>query len=729
MSNFTSRQENRKIVASRTPVTRVLPSNPQGKSLKVSQYFGENVFPLLDNKSFNKETLNYLNEVVHGRKNLSKEMAQEVASVVLDWALEKGVTHFCHWFQPLTGETAEKHDSFIAFEGDRPIEKLSASQLIQGEPDASSFPNGGSRSTFEARGYTTWDFSSPIFIKEGTNGKTLYIPTAFISYHGDALDNKTPLIRSNNVVTGAAQKFMQLCGFKDSEHITVTCGPEQEYFLVDKAHYFGREDLVMTGRTLIGSLTSRHQQLEDHYFAQIPERVLAFMQDVEIELYKLGIPAKTRHNEVAPAQFEMAPIFKDANVANDQNRLVMDCLKQVADRHSFVCLLHEKPFRGINGSGKHLNWSMSDDKGRNLLEPGKTPHENYCFLAMISIVCKAVHKHSVALRSAIASHGNDHRLGANEAPPSIMSVFLGSAITEILEKFSQGTTYAPEAQKMLDIGANQIVNFLKDNTDRNRTSPFAFTGNKFEFRAVGASAAIGLPLAVLNAAVADILNEANQFIDNGLKQGTVLNDVLAQLIRENYLNSKTVIFNGDGYSKEWVTEAQKRGLPNLRTSPEALVAFYDKKHHQFLLDLEVYRPNELTSLLNVRLERYIKHRFIEFDSLKRMIDRHIIPAAMNYRSTLLQSMLAAKELGVGVGVEQKSFEKLNILCEDLSKTLENFWIALKNDSHDEKAVALKYAAEYLPITEKLADISNQIENMLPEELMPIPSYYEMLFVK
>lgn len=729
MSNLTSRQEARKIISARSPVSRPLPMSPQGKFLKVSQYFGENVFYILENKSLKKDTRDALHDVLLGKKNLSKEMAQDIASVVLDWALEKGVTHFCHWFQPLTGETAEKHDSFISFEGDRPIEKLSASQLIQGEPDASSFPNGGSRSTFEARGYTTWDFSSPIFIKDGTNGKTLYIPTAFISYHGDALDNKTPLIRSNNVVTNAAKKFMNLCGFKDSEHITVTCGPEQEYFLVDKAHYFGREDLVMTGRTLIGSLTSRHQQLEDHYFAQIPERILAFMQDVEIELYQLGIPAKTRHNEVAPAQFEMAPIFKDANLANDQNRLVMDCLKRVADRHHFVCLLHEKPFRGVNGSGKHLNWSMSDDKGRNLLEPGKTPHENYCFLAMVSIVCKAVHKHSIALRSAIASHGNDHRLGANEAPPSIMSVFLGSTITDILEKFSSGTTYSPEAQKMLDIGANQIMKFLKDNTDRNRTSPFAFTGNKFEFRAVGASAAIGLPLAVLNAAVADILIESNQFIENGLKQGSSLNDVLAQLIRDNYLTSKAVVFNGDGYSQDWVKEAEKRGLPNLRTSPEALVAFYDEKYHKFLLDLEVYRPNELTSLLNVRLERYIKHRYIEFDSLKRMIDRHILPAAMNYRSTLLQSLLAAKELGVSAGVEKKSFDQLNVLCDELSKLLDNFWNGLKNDSHDEKAVALKYSAEYLPLTEKLADLSNQIENMLPEELMSIPSYYEMLFVK
>lgn len=729
MSNFTSRQEARRTVSARIPVVRKLPLSPQGKYLKISQYFGENVFYLLDNKSIKKDTRDALHEVLWGKKILSKEMAQEIATVVLDWALDKGVTHFCHWFQPLTGETAEKHDSFITFEGDRPIEKLSASQLIQGEPDASSFPSGGTRSTFEARGYTTWDFSSPIFIKDGTNGKTLCIPTAFISYHGDALDNKTPLLRSTNILSSAAKKFMNMCGFKDSEHIYVTCGPEQEYFLIDKAHYFGREDLVMTGRTLIGSLTSRHQQLEDHYFAQIPERVLAFMQDFEIELYQLGIPAKTRHNEVAPAQFEMAPIFKDANVANDQNRLLMDCMRRVADRHHFVCLLHEKPFKGINGSGKHLNWSMSDDKGRNLLEPGHTPHENYCFLAMVSIVCKAVYKHSVALRSAIASHGNDHRLGANEAPPSIMSVFLGTTITDILEKFSQGTSYSPEAQKLLDIGANQIAKFLKDNTDRNRTSPFAFTGNKFEFRAVGASAAIGLPLAVLNGAVADVLIEANKFIENSLKQGTALNDVLAQLIRDNYLVSKNIIFNGDGYSQDWVKEAQRRGLPNLRTSPEALVAFYDEKYHQFLLDVGVYRPNELMSLLNVRLERYIKHRFIEFDSLKRMIDRHVMPAAMTYRSTLLNSMLAAKELGVSATVEKKSFDQLNSLCEELTKTLDGFWTGIKNDGHDEKAVAMKYASEYLPLTEKMADLCNQIENMLPEELWPIPSYYEMLFVK
>lgn len=718
-----------KQVMNRVPLHRKLPANAQGKTLKVSQYFGENIFSLLDNKSLKKETREIVQQVILGKKQLSKEVANDIAATVLEWALEKGVTHFCHWFQPLTGETAEKHDAFLSFDGDRPIEKLSATQLIQGEPDASSFPSGGTRSTFEARGYTSWDLTSPIFIKDGVNGKTLCIPTAFISYHGDALDSKTPLIRSTNVVGLAATKFLNLCGFKDTDHVTVTCGAEQEYFLVDKAFYYGREDLVMTGRTLIGGLTTRHQQLEDHYFAQIPDRVLAFMQDSEIELYQLGIPAKTRHNEVAPGQFEIAPIFKEANIAADQNKIMMDCMRRVAEKHNFVCLFHEKPFRGINGSGKHLNWSMSDNKGRNLLEPGSTPHENYCFLAFVSIVCEAVAKHSIALRAAIAGHGNDHRLGANEAPPSIMSVFLGSTLTDILEKFSVGSAYAPQNQQLLDLGAHQLAKFLKDNTDRNRTSPFAFTGNKFEFRAVGASANIGLPLTVLNTAVAEVLTEANKFMEEKISQGVALNDILAELIRKYYLKSKNVVFNGDGYGQEWVKEAEKRGLPNLRTSPEALVTFFEEKNHQFLMTQGVYTKDEIFSLLNVRLERYLKHRLIEINTIKKLVDRVVLPSASEYKQTLLQTCTQAKECGMDFSYEKKKLEDLTKTVNELSLVTEQLWSATSQENHDEKKFALQMAKEFLPMLDKIAILSNQVENYLPQKYWNIPSYFELLFLR
>jgi len=724
-----SKQNTISLVSTRTPFQRKLPMSAQGKPLKISQYFGENVFQLLDNKSLKKETRETLNLVIHGKSQLTKEMSQEIAGLVLDWALDKGVTHFCHWFQPLTGETAEKHDAFLSFDHDRAIEKLSVTQLIQGEPDASSFPSGGTRSTFEARGYTTWDLTSPIFIKEGPNGKTLCIPTAFISYHGDALDSKTPLLRSITALGTHATKFLNLCGFKDVDHVNVTCGPEQEYFLVDKAFYYQREDLVMTGRGLLGTMTSRHQQLEDHYFGQVPERVLAFMQDSEVELYQLGIPAKTRHNEVAPGQFEIAPIFKEANLSADQNKLLMDVLKKVADRHNFVCLFHEKPFRGVNGSGKHLNWSMSDSKGRNLLEPGLTPHENYCFLATVAIVSEAVRRHSIALRSAIASHGNDHRLGANEAPPSIMSVFLGTTLTDILEKFSSGTSYSPENQKLLDVGANQLAKLLKDNTDRNRTSPFAFTGNKFEFRAVGASANIALPLAFLNGAVTDVLEEANKTIEEKIAKGMAINDVLAELIRSYYLSAKSAVFNGDGYNESWVIEAQKRGLPNLRTSPEALIAFEDKKYHDFLIRLGIYKNEEIHSLCNVRLERYIKHRLIEFNMLKKLVDTQIVPAVLNYKNQLLSTISLSESLKVESTVERKQLDQLTRGLGLLKTTVDALWTLSTQHSKDEKEFSLKIAKDMLPLADKIAEISNEIENVMPGDLWPMPSYYELLFVK
>jgi glutamine synthetase len=725
------KKDSRKQVAMRTPLSCTVPTGPQGRPLKISQYYGENVFYVMESKALKKDTREALIEVLAGKKTLTKEMANDVAGVVLDWALEKGVSHFCHWFQPLTGDTAEKHDSFLTFDGNKPIEKLSASQLIQGEPDASSFPSGGTRSTFEARGYTTWDLTSPIFIREGQNGKTLYIPTAFVSYHGDALDAKTPLIRSNNAINFEATKFLKAAGIKDAEHVDVTCGVEQEYFLIDKIFAQDREDIIMTGRTLVGSLTSRNQQLEDHYFGTVPDRVLAFMQEVEIELYRLGIPAKTRHNEVAPGQFELAPIFSEANVANDQNKLVMSTLRQVASKHGFLCLLHEKPFKGINGSGKHLNWSMSDSKGRNLLEPSKTPHENNVFMATVAIVCQAVFKRSIALRAAIASHSNDHRLGANEAPPSIISVFLGDTLTKILDTLIADHAYTPEEQKILDLGANQLANLFKDNTDRNRTSPFAFTGNKFEFRAVGSSASIGFPLAVLNAAVAESFKTATTKLESFLQSGKNLPDALQALTKELYRECKAIVFNGDGYSQEWLKEAEKRGLPNCRTTPDALKEFAKTAHQSFMFDQKVFTEGELKSVINISLERYIKCRTIEIQGLKKMIDRFILPAVFEYKNQLSQTVYHAREVSCPADVELLRLTSLSHHLKELDqqyKQLNDAWGHIHHGA-DEAVVADKIAKEIMPLVEKITLECNLLEDMTPESQWPLPSYFDLLFLR
>jgi glutamine synthetase len=722
-----NRLASRLTVINRRERSRQLPVNHQGKLLKVSQFYGENVFKLAGNRKFSVDIQNEINDVIKQKKHLSEKTSYEIAQVVLDWALEKGATHFCHWFQPLTGSTAEKHDSFLSFDGDRPIEQLSASQLMQGEPDASSFPHGGTRSTFEARGYTSWDFSSPIFIKETVNGKTLCIPTAFVSYLGNALDIKTPLLRSNNVLGEYATTFLNLTGDQNIDQVQVTCGTEQEYFLVDKAFFYQREDLVMSGRTLLGSLTPRNQQLEDHYFGTIPDRVLAFMQEVEMELYKLGIPAKTRHNEVAPGQFEIAPIFKDANVAADNNHMLMATLKSVANKHDMVCLLHEKPFAEVNGSGKHLNWSMSDSNGKNLLEPGKTPHENHRFLAMVAIVCEAVNRHQGALRASIAGHGNDHRLGANEAPPSIMSIFLGDTITAILESMISGGDYTPDTQSALDVGAEQLAVLLKDNTDRNRTSPFAFTGNKFEFRAVGSSVSIGFPLSILNTAVAEVLKESNAFLKETLDKGTDISQALIELTKKWYGNSNRIVFNGDGYGQEWIDEARKRGLENLKDTPESLKFFKTKAGHQFLLDLGVYSETEFQSIYNVRLERYNKNREIECQTLLKMVDRFVIPSAISYKKDLAEII----KMGIGEHkVEKAIVENLDQYLGTLYKSCQKLRGQLEDIQNlGDEEVSLKISDTLLPRAEEIAEAANGIEDIVPDQNWNLPTYFELLFIR
>jgi glutamine synthetase len=724
------RQQAKLTVYGRKPRKTNVPVNEQGKYLKVSQYYGENVYNYHLSKSLSLEDKDALKQVIDGKRTIDKPLATKVANSVLEWAIAKGATHFCHWFQPLTGSTAEKHDAFVSFDGDRAIEHLSATQLMQGEPDASSFPNGGSRATFEARGYTTWDLTSPLFIQESANGKTLVIPTAFVSYHGDALDTKTPLLRSDLKINEVMTKFCHLVGMKDVNKVYTTCGAEQEYFLIDKAFYFGRQDLVMTGRALMGSLTSRNQQLEDHYFGMIEDRVLAYMQEVEIELYKMGIPAKTRHNEVAPGQFEMAPIFKDSNVAADNNQIVMTVLRNVALKHDFVCLLHEKPFAGVNGSGKHLNWSMSTDTGVNLLEPGHNPHENYRFLAVIATVTEAVYRHADIIRMGIASHGNDHRLGANEAPPSIMSVFLGSTLTAILDSMIAGGKYVASGKTLLDLGARQLADLAKDNTDRNRTSPFAFTGNKFEFRACGSSASIGYPLSILNAAIVDIFEETNKILEDELAKGKSQDDALTAVILKWYGNAQKVVFNGDGYSQEWVKEAEKRGLGNMRTTPEAIAVLKDAKKTNVLMKTGVFKETEISTRHNVMLERYIKCREIELKTLAGMVMKHVVPAAVEYKAQLAESIKKQKDAGADASLELELLKDLAQISKTLYEQTTNLTSALDSiHKHDEETVAKKIAQELMPQSFKVAELCNKIEEIVPEETWPLPKFYDMLFIR
>ena len=725
------RQDAKLTVYGRKPRKTTVPVNDQGKFLRISQYYGENVYNYHLSKSLSLEDKDNLKQVIDGKRSIDRALATKVANSVLEWAISKGATHFCHWFQPLTGSTAEKHDAFLNFDNDRPIETLSASQLMQGEPDASSFPHGGSRATFEARGYTTWDLTSPIFIQESANGKTLVIPTAFVSYHGDALDTKTPLLRSDLKINEVLTKFCHLVGMKDVSKVYTTCGAEQEYFLVDKAFYFGRQDLVMTGRALFGSLTSRNQQLEDHYFGMIEDRVLAYMQEVEIELYKMGIPAKTRHNEVAPGQFEMAPIFKDANVAADNNQIVMTTLRNIALKHDFVCLLHEKPFAGVNGSGKHLNWSMSTDTGVNLLEPGHNPHENFRFLAVVATVVEAVYRHADVIRMGIASHGNDHRLGANEAPPSIMSVFLGDTLTKILDSMISGGKYVAAGRQTLDLGARQLADLMKDNTDRNRTSPFAFTGNKFEFRACGSSASIGYPLSILNAAVVDIFEETNKLLEAEIASGKSADEALTAVILKWYGNAQKVVFNGDGYSQDWVKEAEKRGLGNMRTTPEAIAVLKDAKKINFLMKTGVFTEGEISTRHNVMLERYIKCRDIELKTLRGMVLKQVLPAAVAYKAQLADGVKRLKDSGVDSALEVDLLKDLAALSKSLYDETNSLAHSLE-DLHkkaDEETCAKKIAQDLMPRSFKIADICNQIEEIVPDSDWPVPKFYDMLFIR
>ena len=632
------------------------------------EHYGEDVFNAKAIREYlPKKSAEKLLNTINNRAQLDPEIAADVAHGMKQWAIERGATHFTHWFQPLTGSTAEKHDSFLEIEGDNAIFAFSAKNLIVGEPDASSFPSGGLRRTFEARGYTAWDPTSPAFIKRHANGATLCIPTAFCSYTGEALDKKTPLLRSIQCLSSSAQRLMKCFGLKE-EKVTVTLGAEQEYFLIDKKFYLHRPDLLQTGRTLFGATPPKHQQLEDHYFGSIQQRVLNFMNEVEDELWRLGVPAKTRHNEVAPGQFELAPMFEDLNLAVDHNMLIMDTLRLVADRHGFVCLLHEKPFAGVNGSGKHNNWSINYGN-TNLLNPGNNPQQNAVFLTVLCGIIRAVDTHADMLRASVAHAGNDHRLGANEAPPAIISIYLGDQLNEVIENIEKGENSSKHKAGVMQIGVDTLPNLPKDATDRNRTSPFAFTGNKFEFRAPGSSQSCSGPMTVLNTIVADSFDYIAEKLEGFVGNEEAFNSELQKVLKDIIKTHKRVIFNGDGYTEEWKAEAARRGLPNAATTMDALRCLVNEKNINLFDKYGVYSKKELESRFEVFLEEYHRKIRIEGEIALNIVRNNILPAVIEEFKTELSAVKSATDAGITVGVDalKRNVELLGKGLEDLTE--------------------------------------------------------------
>ena len=706
---------------------------------KVSSYFGVNTFSIPTmSKHISKKTFQAFKAWLEQGKQITLAQANEIADAMKDWALSRGATYYTHWFQPMTGLTAEKHDSFISFASlGKVIEKFSGSKLIQGEPDASSFPSGGIRTTFEARGYTAWDPSSPAFIIESELGKTLCIPTIFVSYHGFALDKKLPLLRSSEALSQSAVHFLKLFTSKGVKKVYSTCGPEQEYFLIDKNFYKMRQDLLLAGRTLVGASSSKDQQLEDQYLGSIKERVINFMYELGEEAYKLGIPLMTRHNEVAPHQYEFAPIFEESNLAADHNQLLMELMKKVALRHDLVCLLHEKPFAGINGSGKHLNWSLADDKGDNLLNPGSTPEGNLQFLAILVSVLRAVYKYADLLRSSVAHAGNEHRLGANEAPPAIISVFLGEQLTKILDTIEKGKKTAFSSQDIVDLGVSGLPLVNKDATDRNRTSTFAFTGNKFEFRAVGSSQNISTPIAVINVIVADSLDYVRGKIEEAAKSkdfNTAALGVIADVIRE----TKNIRFEGNNYSEEWKREAARRGLPNEPSTAEALKALVKGENIALCEKYKVFTKEELRSRYKIWLENYIKILEIEAQTLNEMVNACIVPNAFDYQGLLSNNLHALAQLKEKAGLKFKedAFEDEKT---HLAEVTEMIYYVRKNTQammqfleetrglHEEEK-AKRFFTDLKPLMEHIRKHADALECVISDEHWDLPKYREMLFV-
>ena len=690
----------------------------------VSEYFGCNVFDdKVMKEKLSSDVYKSLKRTIKDGRSLDLSVANAVATAMKDWAVSLGATHFTHWFQPMTGITAEKHDSFISpEEGGKVIMEFSGKELIRGEPDASSFPSGGLRATFEARGYTAWDATSYAFIKDGV----LCIPTAFCSYGGEALDKKTPLLRSMEAINRQALRVLKLFGNADATSVKTTVGPEQEYFLVDRETFKKRKDLIYTGRTLFGAKPPKGQELEDHYFGVIKPRVQAFMKELNEELWKLGILAKTEHNEVAPAQHELAPVFTTTNIAADHNQLTMEIMQKVAQKHGLVCLLHEKPFAGVNGSGKHNNWSISTNTGINLLEPGDTPYENAQFLLFLCAVIKAVDDYQDLLRISVASAGNDYRLGANEAPPAVVSMFLGSELTEILEAIEKDEPYGAKEKELMRIGVHTLPNFPKDTTDRNRTSPFAFTGNKFEFRMLGSSASVSTPNIVLNTAVAETLRQ----FANVLEGVENFESALHELIKKTITKHKRIIFNGNGYDEAWLKEAENRGLLNLKTTPEALPYFTHEKNIKLFTSHKVFTEVEIRSRLEILQENYCKLIHIEACTMLDMAKKDILPCVSKYAKVLDDTLIAKKARdSKGFAYENETLNAINDLSDKAYYATKDLETAVAGTSSIEnvKALSLYYKDGVLSKMEMLRSFVDKLENLVATEYWCYPTYGELLF--
>ncbi|MFA5423915.1 MAG: glutamine synthetase III [Phycisphaerae bacterium] len=695
----------------------------------LTELFGANVFnDAVMRERLSQDSYDALKEVTLGRRSLDLDLANIVATAMKDWALEKGATHFCHWFQPMTGLTAEKHDSFISptSKGDVKLE-FSGKELCQGEPDASSFPSGGLRATFEARGYTAWDCTSPVFIKEDGKNITLYIPSAFFSYTGLALDKKTPLLRSMDALNKQATRVLHVLGNKTSNYVTATLGPEQEYFLINKLFFEKRLDLAMTGRTLFGAKPPRGQEMSDHYFGTLHERVASFMNEVNHELWKLGVSSKTQHNEVAPAQYELAPVFATVNVATDHNQLVMETLQKVANRHNFVCLLNEKPFAGVNGSGKHNNWSMVTDDGINLLSPGNTPHDDMVFLVMLCAVVRAVDKYAKLLRASVANSGNDHRLGAHEAPPAIVSVFLGEQLTDIFEQLAKGGATSSKQGGELKLGISTLPPLPKDSTDRNRTSPFAFTGNKFEFRMVGSTQSTAGPMFVLNTIVADILCD----IADELEKATDVKAAAQKILKKIATENSRIIYNGDNYTEQWVKEAEKRKLPNIRSTVESINTIMDDENVRLFEKHCVLTKAELKARTEILLQAYSMQINIEARTMLNIARRLLIPAALKFARNVSDTAVSVKNAG---GNSKLQVSILNKVC-DLTQSMQDAVDRLEKEADvaceiaDASEQAFAYRKKVVPAMQALRAPADELETIVDATIWPLPSYAEMLFVK
>ena len=695
----------------------------------VADIFGENVFnDTVMQERLPKKVYKNLRKTIEEGKDLDLETADVIAHEMKEWAIEKGATHYTHWFLPLTGVTAEKHDSFISapLPSGKVLMTFSGKELIKGEPDASSFPSGGLRATFEARGYTAWDCTSPAFVRQDAGGATLCIPTAFCSYTGEALDQKTPLLRSMEAINKEALRLLRLFGNTTSKKVTPSVGAEQEYFLVDAEKFEERKDLIYTGRTLFGAMPPKGQELDDHYFGTIRQRIASFMRDVNIQLWKVGVPAKTQHNEVAPAQHELAPIYTEANIAVDQNQLTMQTLKRVACQHGLKCLLHEKPFAGVNGSGKHDNWSITTDDGINLLDPGKTPHENTQFLLVLACILKAVNKHADLLRESAADPGNDHRLGANEAPPAIISIFLGEQLEDVVEQLiSTGeATHSLKGGK-LETGVSTLPDLFKDATDRNRTSPFAFTGNKFEFRMVGSRDSIANPNIVLNTIVAEAFADACDILEKSDDFDLAVHDLIKEYLTEN----QRIIFNGNGYSDEWVAEAERRGLPNIKSMVEAIPAITTDKAVELFERFSVFTKAELESRAEIQYEAYAKAINIEARTMIDMASKQFLPAFIKYTKTLADTVNAVKAAGVDASVQTETLKEVSALMAETKAALDNLVKTTADAAAKEEGEvqATYYHTEVVPAMDALRAPVDKLEMIVDKEAWPMPSYGDLIF--